>query len=63
MSKPQNEITAIEAARRLGIGLDYLYGLIWTGKLDGRKVGKRWRIPVSAVERRLKDKNHDQRSS
>jgi len=48
------EISALEAARRLGIGLDYLYGLLWTGKLEGRKVGKRWRIAVDAVEARLK---------
>jgi len=50
----QTEVSAIEAARRLGLGLDYLYSLLWTGKLKGRKVGKRWRIPVEAVEIRLK---------
>ncbi len=33
------ELTAIEAARRLGVGLDYLYSLLWTGKLQGRKAG------------------------
>lgn len=48
------DLSAIEAARRLGIGLDYLYSLLWTGKLEGRKVGKRWRIPLEAVEARLK---------
>jgi excisionase family DNA binding protein len=46
------EITAVEAARRLGVGLDYLYGLIWTGKLLGRKVGGRWRVSVESVEAR-----------
>ena len=51
------EITAIEAARRLGIGLDYLYSLVWTGKLPGRKVDKKWRIPVEAVEARLKGRS------
>jgi excisionase family DNA binding protein len=50
----QPELSAIEAARKLGIGLDYLYSLLWTGKLRGRKVGKRWRITVDAVETRLK---------
>jgi len=49
-----NELSAIEAARRLGVGLDYLYSLLWTGKLQGRKVGKQWRIPVEAIEARLK---------
>jgi excisionase family DNA binding protein len=51
-----NELSAIEAARRLGVGLDYLYSLLWTGKLQGRKVGKQWRIPAEAVLARLKQK-------
>lgn len=53
MTKTQ-ELSAIEAARKLGVGLDYLYSLLWTGKLQGRKAGKQWRIPVEAVEERLK---------
>jgi hypothetical protein len=39
-SSELSEVTAIEAARRLGVGLDYLYSLLWTRKLEGRKVGK-----------------------
>ena len=36
---------ATEAARKLGVGLDYLYGLLWTGKLVGRKLNaNRWRV-------------------
>lgn len=50
----QTELSAIEAARKLGVGLDYLYSLLWTGKLRGRKVGKRWRVPAEAVEAKLK---------
>ena len=50
------EISAIAAARRLDVGLDYLYSLLRTGKLQGRKVGKRWRIPIEAVEARLKQR-------
>jgi len=50
------ELSAIEATRRLGVGLDYLYSLLWTGKLQGRKVGRRWRIPAEAVEARLKQR-------
>jgi excisionase family DNA binding protein len=53
MTKTQ-ELSAIEAARRLGVGLDYLYSLLWTGKLQARKAGKQWRIPVEAVEARLR---------
>jgi excisionase family DNA binding protein len=55
MTKTQ-ELSAIEAARRLGVGLDYLYSLLWIGKLQGRKVGKQWRIPTEAVEARLKQR-------
>ena len=46
------DLSAVEAARRLGVGLDYLYSLLWTGKLVGRKVGRTWRVSESAVEER-----------
>jgi excisionase family DNA binding protein len=55
MRKDRDEITAIEAARKLGVGLDYLYGLVWTGKVLGRKEGKRWRISLGSVEARLNE--------
>lgn len=48
------EISAIEAARKLGVGLDYVYSLLWTGKLSGHKVGKRWSITAAAVDERLR---------
>jgi excisionase family DNA binding protein len=48
------EMSAIEAARRLGVGLDYLYSLLWTGKLEAHKVNKQWRVSIDAVEARLK---------
>lgn len=54
--KQVTEMTAVEAARELGVGLDYLYSLLWTGKLAGRKVGNSWRIPASAVALRLRAK-------
>lgn len=54
--RKETEVSAVEAARRLGVGLDYLYSLLWTGKLQGRKVGRRWRIPAEAVEARLKQR-------
>lgn len=54
--KSTKEISAVEAARRLRVGLDYLYSLLWTGKLEGHKVGKQWRISVEAVEARLKQR-------
>ncbi|HEY6351481.1 MAG TPA: helix-turn-helix domain-containing protein [Candidatus Angelobacter sp.] len=54
--KNEKEVTAVEAARRLGVGLDYLYSLLWTGKLEGHKVGKQWRIPIEAIEARMKQR-------
>ena len=52
----EKEFSAVEAARRLGVGLDYLYSLLWTGKLLGRKVGRQLRIPANAIEARLKQR-------
>ena len=53
------QVTAVEAARKLGVGLDYLYSLLWTGKLRGTKVGKQWRISADAVEERLKERGRN----
>ena len=50
LSVKSSRISAIESARRLGVGLDYSYSLLWTGKLAGRKVGRQWRVPADAVE-------------
>jgi hypothetical protein len=49
-------LTPIAAARRLGLGLDYLYKQIWTAKLPGRKVNGRWHIPLAAIEQRRKER-------
>jgi hypothetical protein len=46
------EITPIEAARRLGMGLNYIYNLLWTGKLAGRKVDNQWFVSLAGVEAR-----------
>jgi len=54
--KKNQEVSAIVAARKLGVGLDYLYSLLWTGKLPGRKVGKQWRIPAEAIDERLEQR-------
>ncbi len=42
-----------EAAVALGYDLDYVYKLIWAGRLAAQKVDGVWRISVSAVEARL----------
>jgi excisionase family DNA binding protein len=52
------ELTPREAARGLGVSLYFVYQLLWTGKLPGRKVGKQWRIPATAVELRKRAREH-----
>ncbi len=47
-------VTVRNAAQRLGFTRKYIYDLLYSGGLRGRKVGRRWRIPAEAVEARLK---------
>ena len=54
MPKEMDEISPIEAARKLGNGLGYVYSLIWSGRLSARKVDGQWRISTDAVKARLK---------
>jgi len=54
----KKELTASESCRHLGITLDALYRLLYSGKLQGRKVEGVWRIPLSEVEQRLKRKRN-----
>ena len=48
-----NEISAREAAKRLGVGLSHLYQLLWAGKIPAQKRDGAWLIPSDAVESRL----------
>jgi len=52
----QKELTVSQASRTLGITLDYVYRLIYAGKLAARKSEGRWLIPVADVESRRKDR-------
>lgn len=52
--KRRSEIPAKEAALRLGVGLGYVYHLVWSGKLRATRRDGRWFIPVAAIEQRLK---------
>jgi len=56
MQREPKEISAIDAARRLGVGLGFLYSLVWTGKLQARKINRQWRVSVDSVEARLKQR-------
>ena len=52
----EKEITARAAAQMLGVNLQFVYQLIWTGKLPGRKDSGTWRIPKAVIEARLKQR-------
>ncbi len=53
-------LTVRESARRLGVTLDFLYRVLWSGQLAGaRKVAKTWRIPAAAVEARRKERQRN----
>jgi excisionase family DNA binding protein len=56
MQSKKEMIGIRDAARRLNYSLKYVYDLIYEGKLPSKKVGRKWRIPLSAVEERLKDR-------
>ena len=43
-----------EAARLLDFTAKYVRDLVYDGKLPAEKVARQWRIPVQAVEARLK---------
>ncbi len=47
------ELTTTEAARRLGIRLDYLTMLLRSGKLAARKEDGRWLVSAESVAARL----------
>ena len=49
------EMTPIEAARKLGVGLNYIYNLLWAGKLAGRKVDDQWAVSLAGVQARVKN--------
>lgn len=46
-----------EAISRLGCTRTYIYDLLCEGKLPGaQKKGREWRIPLAAIEQRLKER-------
>jgi len=50
----EQEISPTETARRLKVGLDYVYKMIAAAQLPARKVNGRWRVLRQAVEARKK---------
>jgi excisionase family DNA binding protein len=56
MTTAKGTIGIAEAARKLNVTLKYVYDLVYSGKLRAEKVARQWRIPVEAVEARLKQR-------
>jgi excisionase family DNA binding protein len=52
--KKRAGVTPREAAQTLGICLDSVYSLLWSGKLAATRVEGRWQISAQAVEERLR---------
>lgn len=50
----KSKMTPRDAARRLGMRLDYLYSLIWGGRLLAAKKNGRWFVSAAAVNARLR---------
>lgn len=52
----QRNYSPAEAARKLGISLEYVYRQIWAGKLPAQKKNGKWYVPALELERRVKDR-------
>jgi len=49
----QTEFSVSEAARQLGFSVQYVYSLVYSGKLRAPRVAGKWRIPsAELIERR-----------
>ena len=46
------QISTLEAAKRLGVSIGWLYQLIRVGEIPATKTGRRWMIPTAAIEAR-----------
>ena len=49
-------LSVSETARKLGISLDGVYRLLYSGKLAGSKTDGKWHISTAAVEARLSER-------
>jgi len=54
----REHLSVSEAARKLGISLDSIYRLLYSGKLVGTKTDGKWQIPTATVEDRLRKRGH-----
>ena len=56
MSSQPKTVGVREAALKMGFTLKYLYDLIYSGKLEAVKVGRKWHIPSKGIQDRLKER-------
>lgn len=56
MRRDTRTIGIKEAARKLNFTLKYVYDLVYLGKLPATKVARQWRIRLSDVEARQKQR-------
>jgi excisionase family DNA binding protein len=52
----EKSMSVRDAAFTLGVSLDLVYKLVWSGKLAGRKIDGKWRVSADAVQSRLAKK-------
>lgn len=48
-------VSVAEAAEMLGISVTRAYQLVHAGQLPAKQVGKRWLVPIKALEKWLED--------
>jgi len=53
-TRQPSEFSVAEAARKLGVGLQYTYTLIYSGRLRARRVQGRWLVSAEGVDERHK---------
>ena len=49
-------LTVADTARRLRTTLESVYRMLYAGRLAGKKIDGKWRIPAEAVQARLKQR-------
>ncbi len=52
---PRHAVTIAEAARRLGVHRETLRGAIRRGEIPAARLGRRWLVPVAAIDRLVAD--------
>ena len=58
MEELSNTLTVAEAARKLGVHIDWIYHMLYAGKLTAKKVGRKWQLDRLDVERYKRESSH-----